>query len=189
MIPVTRERKAAPRLFSSQRLSVVHWAGRVALALGVALAVVGFTSAVYKPGTVTASTKISASDTRALLHPDAACARCHAEIYRRYEQTSMARGSGLALDGALTGELHHAPSSVNYRLFERSGALWMSFARAPNLQAGDVRSDLKGERKLLYFIGSGHRGRTYLYEEDGQWFELPIKLLREAQDLGYGAEL
>ncbi len=86
----------------------------------------------------------------------------------------MARGSGLALDGALTGELHHAPSSVNYRLFERSGALWMSFARAPNLQAGDVRSDLKGERKLLYFIGSGHRGRTYLYEEDGQWFELPI---------------
>jgi len=33
---------------------------------------------------------------------------------------------------------------------------------------------MKGERRLEYYVGSGHRGRTYLYQDAGEWFELPI---------------
>ncbi len=102
--------------------------------------------------------------------PDAVCATCHQAIYARYEQTPMARGSGLAKDGMTPGGFHHAESGVDYRVFARDGEDWMSFSRA----ASDPRGELSGERRLEFFIGSGHRGRTFLYQEDGRWFELPI---------------
>ena len=99
-------------------------------------------------------------------NPDAACAGCHAAIFRGYEQTPMARGSGLAVEGKLEGGFRHTSSGVDYRVFLRADALWLTFDRAS--------PPLDGERKLLYFIGSGWRGRTYLYQQAGQWFEAPI---------------
>ena len=33
-----------------------------------------------------------------------ACAGCHAEIYQSYQKTVMARASGMAKDGLITGE-------------------------------------------------------------------------------------
>ena len=106
-----------------------------------------------------------------LTNPDQACARCHSAIYNSYRQTSMARGSGLATDALETGAFTHTPSGVTYRIFLREAAAWMSFDRTP---FGPVAASLHGERELSYFIGSGHRGRTYLYQIDGEWFELPI---------------
>lgn len=86
----------------------------------------------------------------------------------------MARGSGLATDGLQPGSFHHKPSGVDYRIFLRDGTPWMSFSRS----ATDARGALSGEHQLQYFIGSGHRGRTYLFQQGvqqgGQWFELPI---------------
>ena len=49
----------------------------------------------------------------------------------------------------------------------------MSYLRTKQLSSGR-NSQLRGERELKYFIGSGHRGRTYLYEESGLWFQTPI---------------
>jgi len=114
-------------------------------------------------------------------HPDQICANCHSEIYKKYEQSSMARGSGLATDGLITGGFHHKPSSVDYKVFERDGAGWMSYARP----ATEPQGALEGERRLEYYIGSGHRGRTYLYNEDGRWYELPINFYtrRSAWDM------
>jgi Flp pilus assembly protein TadD len=102
---------------------------------------------------------------------DRACAGCHRAIYERYEQTSMARGSGVAVDGLLTGGFRHATSGVDYKVFLRDGEGWMSYHRAADAEHPWA---LDGARKLRYFIGSGHRGRTYLYEEEGLWFEAPI---------------
>ncbi len=82
----------------------------------------------------------------------------------------MARGSGLATDELIPGQFHHSSSGVDYRVFLRDGAAWMSFGRDRKSPGGA----LSGERQLRYFIGSGHRGRTYLYQVDGRWFELPI---------------
>ena len=99
-------------------------------------------------------------------NPDAVCAGCHKAIYDTYEQTPKARGSGPALDGLIQGGFRHAPSGVDYRVFLRDSAAYLSYNRdAPALH---------GEQRLLYFVGSGRRGRTYLYRQGDQWFEAPI---------------
>jgi predicted CXXCH cytochrome family protein len=101
-------------------------------------------------------------------NPDAACAHCHQKIYDSYQATPMARASGSATDGLLPGEFTHRRSGVHYRLFLRDGRAWLSYDRpnAPQL--------LKGEQELSYFIGSGQRGRTYLFQKQGFWFESPV---------------
>ena len=105
---------------------------------------------------------------------DSACAGCHREIYDRYNQTPMARASGTALEGLLLGSFQHQASGVQYDVFLRDRNAWMSYRRAPGGGTGPTDWALSGERQLSYFIGSGRRGRTYLYEESGLWFEAPI---------------
>lgn len=112
----------------------------------------------------------SETPTPPLTHPDVVCASCHKEIYERYKKTPMARGSGLATDGLIPGSFHHKLSGVDYAVFQRDGSAWMSYNRS----ASDPRGALSGEQRLEYFIGSGTQGRTYLYQQNGQWFELPI---------------
>jgi Flp pilus assembly protein TadD len=102
--------------------------------------------------------------------PDAACAGCHRTIYEHYEATPMARASGPAMAGLMEGSFMHAASGVQYHIFKREGAGWLSYAR-PAAAAGGY---LNGEVKLAYFIGSNTRGRTYLFERDGYWFETPV---------------
>ncbi len=128
--------------------------------------------------------------TVALENPDAACAGCHREIYAKYERTPMARASGRANDGLLTGGFTHEASDVTYRVGAENGIPEMHFDRPARGEA----AALHGSRRLDYFIGSNKRGRTYLYSEAGseagsegasgggsggdakgvRWFELPI---------------
>jgi hypothetical protein len=107
-------------------------------------------------------------------NPDAVCSRCHQAIYEEYERTSMARGSGLAAEGLLLGGFVNAPSGIRYEVFLRDGSAWMSYDREAESRGAGGGQSLHGERQLTYFIGSGRQGRTYLYEEEGQWFEAPI---------------
>ena len=117
-------------------------------------------------------TKVSAKDrtVQPVASSDAACAGCHQAIYDRYRQTPMANGSGPAMQGLLTGSFHHGPSGVDYRVFVEDGRAVMSYDRPATAKT----NGLSGRRELLFTIGSGHRGRTYLYEEAGLWFEAPI---------------
>ena len=96
-----------------------------------------------------------------------ACMSCHAVIVRNYSDTTMAKASGTAIEALIPGEFTHIASSVHYRIYEENGSAWLSFDRA----AGE---SLEGKRKLLYFIGSGQRGRTYLFSDDGFFFEAPV---------------
>lgn len=96
-----------------------------------------------------------------------ACKSCHADIYRSYSLTAMARASGPATQELMPGEFQHAASGVHYRVYTENDAAWLSFERP-----GDPA--VRGTRRLLYFIGSGHRGRTYLFAVDGFVFESPI---------------
>ena len=109
----------------------------------------------------------SPSELRKIDPGSEACASCHAEIYKSYAKTVMARASGPALEGLMTGEFEDKESGVRYRVFQRDGHAWMSYERE---KGGGVR----GERELLYFIGSNKKGRSYLFEEQGFWFETPI---------------
>jgi tetratricopeptide (TPR) repeat protein len=98
---------------------------------------------------------------------DAACAHCHDKIYRSYEKTAMARASGPSKGNVIGGEFTHKPSGVHYRVYEKDGKVWLSFDRT----GGD---EVHGKRELPYFIGSGTRGRTYIFEEQGFFFEAPV---------------
>jgi Tfp pilus assembly protein PilF len=95
-----------------------------------------------------------------------ACAGCHSEIYKSYSKTVMAKASGLARDAVLAGEFNHKPSGVHYGVYEKDGRVWLSYERA--------EEGLRGQRELLYFIGSGRKGRTYLFSQQGFLFEIPI---------------
>ncbi|HVZ17970.1 MAG TPA: multiheme c-type cytochrome, partial [Terriglobales bacterium] len=99
--------------------------------------------------------------------PDVSCANCHKKIYDSYQQTNMAKASGKASDGLVTGEFFHELSHVRYRVFEKDGRTWMSYER-------DTDPKLKGQRELLYYIGSGRKGRSYLFSVQGFLFETPI---------------
>jgi len=96
-----------------------------------------------------------------------ACAGCHSSIYNSYEQTSMAHASGPALDRLIPADFVHQKSGVHYRIYAEDRKVWLSFER-PNDPA--VRS----RRQLLYYIGSGRRGRSYLFATDGFLFESPV---------------
>lgn len=109
----------------------------------------------------------SPSELRKIDPGSEACASCHAEIYKSYAKTVMARASGPALEGLMTGEFGDKESGVRYRVFQRDGHAWMSYER-------EKGSGVRGERELLYFIGSNKKGRSYLFEEQGFWFETPI---------------
>jgi predicted CXXCH cytochrome family protein len=137
---------------------------RVGMGMGILLLLALGTRSSQSPALASGASAPSAR----LENPDVVCASCHRAIYDEYERTPMAHGSGVATDALQTGAMHHAPSQIDYRVFFRDGAAWMSFARQGTSDA------LEGERRLVYSIGSGRRGRTYLYAMDEQWFELPI---------------
>ena len=90
------------------------------------------------------------------------CAPCHAEIARRYQATGMARSSGAAgLAGAPAGEFESG--GVTYQV---EGGVRLSFARAG--------TDVAGERRLAWFLGSGSVGRSFLFEREGFLFQSPV---------------
>lgn len=82
----------------------------------------------------------------------------------------MANASGRAIDGFIPGEFTHRASGVHYRIAVDGGRVWLSYSR----QSESSDRNLNGRQELRYFIGSGKRGRTYLFEQHGYWFEAPI---------------
>jgi predicted CXXCH cytochrome family protein len=114
--------------------------------------------------------------------PDAVCADCHKQIYESYKKTPMARGSGAAENDLLQGSFFHAASGIHYKVYLRDGRAWMSYDRDPGPQSANAQPALHGERQLLAYLGSGDRGRAYLYQIDGQWFETPINYYTQKHD-------
>lgn len=96
-----------------------------------------------------------------------ACAKCHSSIYDSYQKTPMAHASGLATENLIPADFTHGASGVHYRIFGDNGRVWLSFDR-------DGKDPIHGKRELLYYIGSGRRGLTYLFADDGFVFESPI---------------
>jgi len=139
----------------------------VAAVLAAGLLAAGRMSA--KVNTIPASVQAPAA-------PSAACAPCHQAIYERYRKTPMANASGAAADGFLPGSFTHAASGVSYKIIEKEGHVYLTFAReaAPQVHGTAEDGSLDGRRELKYFLGSGKRGRTYLFDQDGYWFEIPV---------------
>jgi Tetratricopeptide repeat/Doubled CXXCH motif (Paired_CXXCH_1)/Cytochrome c554 and c-prime len=126
----------------------------------------------FAPCFLLAQARVQSADSAIPAHAkeyagDKVCERCHAEIYRSYQETAMAHASGPAIGNLIPGEFTHALSNVRYRVYEQGGRAWLSFDR-------DGSDAIHGKRELLYFIGSGKRGRTYIFADGGFYFEAPV---------------
>ena len=105
----------------------------------------------------------------------AACASCHEELYASYADHGMANAFyPLTADRVVErfgGEpVRHGPSGFQYRAFEQDGAYFQEELRVG--ENGAVSHRLV--RPMTYVVGSGSAARTYLYEENGRYYELPL---------------
>src|SRR5258706_7161871 len=80
-----------------------------------------------------------------------ACAGCHAEIYRKYSATGMARSSGRTASDRFQESFDRAAfsdpaSGADYRVAPALAGYRLEFTRGAGVQ---------GERTLEWFIGSG----------------------------------
>lgn len=98
---------------------------------------------------------------------DAVCARCHATIFQSYLATPMANASGPASENFHPGTLTHARSSTEYSISEAGNQVELAYRSLKEPQTA-------GKSPLLYFLGSGHLGTTYLYAIHNFLFESPI---------------
>ncbi len=103
-------------------------------------------------------------------NPDAPCASCHRKIFDSWERTPMAHASGPAAEGFIPADFTHAASGVHYRVYLQEGKVWLSYER-PNAPPSRA---LSGKQQLLLYLGSGRRGRTWLFQREGYWYEIPI---------------
>ncbi len=95
------------------------------------------------------------------------CALCHQSIYRSYSRHPMALDSGLVDEIPSEGLFSNNPSSIRYRIYKKNDKAFYSYGRA-----GEPL--MHGEQELKYFIGSGKRGRSYLYSLDGFLYQSPV---------------
>lgn len=98
---------------------------------------------------------------------DAECRKCHKDIYDRYLSTPMARASGAAEENFVPGSFLHDHSNTEYTVSNKTGKPELTF-----LSEKDPR--ISGQYPLIYFLGSGHLGTTYLYRIDEYLFESPV---------------
>jgi len=111
-----------------------------------------------------ASAQPAAQDT------DAVCAGCHRQIYESWKRSPMANASGPAEEGFIPADFTHAASGVHYRIYRDQDQVWLSYER-PNAPPDRA---LQGKQLLSYYLGSGKRGRTWIFEREGYWYEIPI---------------
>jgi tetratricopeptide (TPR) repeat protein len=95
-----------------------------------------------------------------------ACATCHLSIYRSYSQTPMALTSGPVGNNLIEGSFEHGPSAMRYRVYPKDGRAFLSFQRLDE-------PTIRGTQELQYFVGSGRRGRSYLFSVDGYLYQSP----------------
>ena len=151
--------RPTPRAFSSLALYAFVLAG---------LSVAGHPEARARvSGLISSSANSPAESARDQYVGNQACAQCHLSIYESYQRIPMAHASGLAAENFIPADFTHAESGVHYRIYRDQGSEWLSFDR-------NGTNPVHGKRQLLYYIGSGRRGLTYLYADDGFLFESPI---------------
>lgn len=122
---------------------------------------------------------------------DEACASCHEDLYASYQTHGMARSlyamtPERVVEDFADIEVIHAPSGFRYTVRERDGAFWQEEYRLDE----QGRKTHQLAREIEYVVGSGTAARTYLTEEGGRYYELPLTWYTQARrwDLSPGYE-
>jgi predicted CXXCH cytochrome family protein len=99
-----------------------------------------------------------------------ACASCHADIYRSYMRTPMARSSGRLSESKESmerSEFRDSHSAYAYRVGREGGGYFLEFTQQR------ANPPIQGRRPLEYFVGSGAHARSYMLSVDGFLYEAP----------------
>jgi Cytochrome c554 and c-prime len=105
----------------------------------------------------------------------AACARCHAEKAAAFQTTAMAHASS----SAAASEMLHQYNPLDLRLGPYHYQI--ETAEKSVLRISDDKSSLSED--LLWAFGFGHMGQTYLYQQNGSFYEGHVSLYRLPQAL------
>ena len=104
-----------------------------------------------------------------------ACASCHAEIHRSYLQTGMGRSFSLPdpkkIEPLLTTgtSVYEPKSRFHYEVFLRNGAVVMREFRK---EGSEILYEQ--ERIAAYQVGSGNNTVSFIEENNGYLFEMPL---------------
>jgi tetratricopeptide (TPR) repeat protein len=105
------------------------------------------------------------------------CFGCHAEIYKTYLQTGMARSfahprpENTVEDYTKNNRFFHAASGTYFEMFVRGGEYYQ---RRYQLGYGGKQTNVD-ETKIDYFLGSAIHARAYLHRSaDGRLLQLPV---------------
>src|SRR3954468_10031968 len=98
-----------------------------------------------------------------------ACVTCHARQFDSWRKTPMANASGRASEAVLRGSFSHSATRAHFEITESAQGLVLTYRKTAS-----SREEIKGSVQLEYVVGSGTRGRTYLFQREGWWFEAPI---------------
>jgi tetratricopeptide (TPR) repeat protein len=117
---------------------------------------------------------------------DAACRRCHAELWTSYQEVGMSRSFYRPRPEQLVEELDapayfHAPSGRYYEMRRRDGQL--VFRRYQH--DGDDEPINVFEVEVDWILGSGNHVRSYLYQTElGELYQLPINWYSRTREWG-----
>ena len=106
---------------------------------------------------------------------DETCATCHEELYASYATHGMARSfyrltPEAAVEDFSGVEVRHEPTGFVYTA-RREGD---RFVQEERREAPDGTVSHRLVRTMDYVVGSGSAARTYLSEENGRLYELPL---------------
>lgn len=123
---------------------------------------------------------------------DEACFDCHEEQYRGFEEHGMANSfypmRAAAVVEAFDGVIVEDPNrGFSYRPYREGDRFWLEEFR----QGPDGSKTHALVREMEYVVGSGTAARTYLVEEGGRYFELPLTWYTQEEkwDLSPGYEV
>jgi Flp pilus assembly protein TadD len=123
---------------------------------------------------------------------DEACATCHQDIDRTYHAHPMGRSMTLVPRGPWPEPIDASANNP----FERLGFQFTVERRGDAMIHRTVRRDSNGRvvaekaEEVRYVLGSGTRGKSYLFEHDGFLFQSPISWFsqKDRWDLSPGFE-
>ena len=106
---------------------------------------------------------------------DTACFDCHESEYRGYQDHGMAQSfyaltSERVVEQFPGPDVFHPQSDLSYRAIEENGRYFQEEVRRDS--DGNVIHRLR--REMEFVMGSGSAARTYLTEENGRYYELPL---------------
>ena len=113
---------------------------------------------------------------------DAACFDCHEDLWRSYQEHGMAQSfypltPENAVEDFSGKTLFHEASGFYYRLYREGDRFFQEEYRLDGQGAKKHRL----VREMKYVVGSGSAARTYLAEEGGRLYEMPVTWYTQAE--------